>query len=220
MGLQKYQVCPVCGRTLKKNIENFKKYAHKTEDGLNFHQICRECEQKIEYNKEWKDGKLLCHICGKYYDPSVFHLAGGNKYSIRNGRDTRCPTCKALQNKQARLNYSDEKQLYTVLQKRWFGAKRRAGEHNIPFTITKEDLLELWNKQEGKCAISKIPMTYELDQGRIFTNVSVDQIEPKKGYTKENIQLICMAVNQLKSDFDMNTILYICKQIIQNYDKQ
>lgn len=26
MGLQKYQVCPVCGRTLKKNIENFKKY--------------------------------------------------------------------------------------------------------------------------------------------------------------------------------------------------
>ena len=63
-------------------------------------------------------------------------------------------------------------------------------------------------------------MTYELDQGRIFTNISVDQIEPKKGYTKENIQLICMAVNQLKSDFDMNTILYICKQIIQNYDKQ
>ena len=187
--------------------------------GLQKYQICRECEQKIEYNKEWKDGKLLCHICGKYYDPSIFHLAGGNKYKIRNGRDTRCPTCKVLQNKQARLNYSDEKQLYVVLQKRWFGAKRRAEEHNIPFTITKEDLLELWNKQEGKCAISKIPMTYELDSGRVFSNVSIDQKIPGKGYTIDNVQLVCMAVNQLKSDFEMDTILYICKQIVNNYQK-
>lgn len=61
-------------------------------------------------------------------------------------------------------------------------------------------------------------MTYELDSGRIYTNVSIDQIEHGKGYTEDNVQLVCMAVNQLKSDWDMNTILYICKSIANNYE--
>lgn len=39
-------------------------------------------------------------------------------------------------------------------------------------------------------------MTFDLYQGRTFTNVSIDQINPHLGYTKENIQLVCMAVNQ------------------------
>ena len=60
-------------------------------------------------------------------------------------------------------------------------------------------------------------MTYELDNGRVFTNVSIDQKNPGQGYTKENIQLVCSAVNQLKSNWDMDTVIYICKQIVNNY---
>ena len=107
--------------------------------------------------------------------------------------------------------------LYKILQERWLGAKDRASNKGIPFTITKEDLLELWEQQNGLCNISKIPMTYELDNGRVFTNVSVDQKNPGQGYTKENIQLVCSAVNQLKSNWDMDTVVYICKQIVNNY---
>ena len=109
-----------------------------------------------------------------FWPPNIFHIAGGNKYSIRNNRDNRCPSCKASQNKQARSNYDNKTKLIKVLQARWFGAKDRALNKNIPFTITKEDLLNLWNKQNGLCAISKIPMTYELDAGRVFSNVSID----------------------------------------------
>lgn len=57
-------------------------------------------------------------------------------------------------------------------------------------------------------------MTYELDSGRVYTNVSIDQIDPSKGYTLNNIQLVCMGVNQMKSDLDMNTLLYLCNAII------
>ena len=59
-------------------------------------------------------------------------------------------------------------------------------------------------------------MTYELDSGRVYTNISIDQIEPGKGYTLDNIQLVCSAVNQLKSNWNMDTVLYICKSIIEN----
>ena len=219
MGKQKYQVCDCCGKELPKNIDYFKKYSHKTAEGLNFHTTCRDCELKQKYNEEWKDGKLKCHICNQYFDPNIFHIAGGSKYSIWNNRDTRCPNCKIQQNKLARSNYTNDTKLNKVLQTRWFGAKDRASSKNIPFTITKEDLLSIWEKQQGLCAISKIPMTYELDSGRVFSNVSIDQKIPGKGYTIDNVQLVCMAVNQLKSDFEMDTILYICKQIVNNYQK-
>lgn len=59
-------------------------------------------------------------------------------------------------------------------------------------------------------------MTYELDSGRIYSNVSIDQIHQGKGYTEDNVQLVCSAVNQLKSDWDMDTVMYICKQIVNN----
>ena len=219
MGRQKYQVCDCCGKELPKNINYFKKYSHKTAEGLNFHTTCRDCELKQKYDEEWKDGKLKCHICNQYFDPNIFHIAGGSKYSIRDNRDTRCSNCKIQQNKLARSNYTNDTKLNKVLQARWFGAKDRASSKNIPFTITKEDLLSIWEKQQGLCAISKIPMTYELDSGRVFSNVSIDQKIPGKGYTIDNVQLVCMAVNQLKSDFEMDTILYICKQIVNNYQK-
>lgn len=40
---------------------------------------------------------------------------------------------------------------------------------------------------------------------------------PSKGYTIDNIQLVCMAVNQLKSDLD--TILILCSAIVDNAAK-
>lgn len=129
------QQCDVCGRLLDKNISNFRKYSRKT-NGLNFHTTCRDCEDRIKLNTEWKDGKLLCHICGEYKEPSEF-----------------------------------------------------------------------------------TDMTYELGEGRIYTNVSIDQIMPSKGYTIDNIQLVCMAVNQLKSDLDMDTILILCSAIVDNAAK-
>lgn len=158
MGRQKYQVCDCCGKELPKNINYFKKYSHKTEEGLNFHTTCRDCELKQKYDEEWKDGKLKCHICNQYFDPNIFHTAGGSKYSIRDNRDTRCPNCKIQQNKLTRSNYTNDTKLNKVLQARWFSAKDRASSKNIPFTITKEDLLSIWEKQQGLCAISKIPM--------------------------------------------------------------
>lgn len=212
------QQCDVCGRWLDKNITNFKKYSRKT-DGLNFHTTCRECEDRIKLNTEWKDGKLLCHICGEYKDPSEFTYAGANKYTLRQNKDCRCNSCKSEQRRSAIATYDEDVKLEKVLQVRWLAAKSRAMDKSSPFTITKEDLLTIWKSQNGKCAISGLDMTYELGEGRTYTNVSIDQVLPSKGYTVDNIQLVCMAVNQLKSDLDMDTILTLCSAIVGNAAK-
>lgn len=209
------QQCSVCKKWLNKDISNFRKYAKKT-NGLNFHTICRKCEEDIKLNTEWKDNKLLCHICGEYKNPDKFTYAGSNKYILRKNKECRCNSCKLEQRKVVIENYDEDVKLEKVLQARWLAAKSRAIDKSLPFTITKEDLLEMWKFQNGKCAISNIDMTYELGEGRIYTNVSIDQIIPSNGYTLDNIQLICMAVNQLKSDFDMKTIFNLCYAIVKN----
>lgn len=215
MGIQKYAICPQCGRELKRNRENFKRSKNRETNKEEYHTICRECEDKLEYDKHWDGDKLKCLICGRSLDISEFDIH--ESYEIRGHRDGRCKECKRKQNLEARQKYSDEKRLYKTIQARVLNARDRAKRKGIPCTITKEFILNLWNKQQGLCAISKIPMTYEMDQGRIYTNLSIDQIEQGKGYTEDNVQLVCMAVNQLKSDWNMDTVLYICKQIVNNY---
>ena len=214
MGVQKYTICPHCGRELKRNRENFKRSRNKETGKEEYHIICRDCETQIEYGKHWDGDKLRCLVCGRSLDPSEFD--SHQEYAIRGHRDGRCKECKRKQNQEARENYDDKKRLYKTIQARVLGASERAKRKGIPCTITKEFILDLWNKQNGLCAISKIPMTYEMDSGRIYTNVSIDQIEQGKGYTEDNVQLVCMAVNQLKSDWHMNTVKYICKMIINN----
>lgn len=76
----------------------------------------------------------------------------------------------------------------------------RSKKKNILFEISIEDIIELWVRQEGKCALTKLDMSLEAGS-RDFANdfgVSLDQIVPKAGYTKDNIQLVCRAVNQIK----------------------
>jgi hypothetical protein len=67
------------------------------------------------------------------------------------------------------------------------------------------DLIELWNKQKGRCAITGIEMTYRAQEGVCFPyNVSIDRILPKFDggtYALNNIQLVCKVANVLKQHY-------------------
>lgn len=49
-----------------------------------------------------------------------------------------------------------------------------------------------------------------------MTNISVDQINPKAGYTKDNVQLVCWAVNRMKGEMSMDELLYFVNSIHDN----
>lgn len=213
--------CDCCGKEFPHKIKYWRKLSTPINNNC-WHTTCRSCEDKktLEENIKEENGVKYykCSICGEWLTSDNFDQAGGNKYQYRDRLDKRCHNCKAKQNKEARTNYSEERRLEKILQDRWLGARDRAKSKNRLFNISKEDLMDLWNKQKGKCAISKIPMTFNIDSGRNPYNISIDQINPSQGYTKDNIQLVCMCVNQLKSDFDMNTVINICKNILDNYN--
>ncbi len=73
------------------------------------------------------------------------------------------------------------------------GLERKPTEN--PATI--DDLMEMWRDQNGCCALSGVRMTW--NQGRTMpTSISLDRIDPRGGYSKDNLRLLCQAVNAFK----------------------
>lgn len=210
--LKKYQVCESCKQNLWRNVQYFRRIRIPGTYKETYSTMCRNCEAKDSYNRNWKGDKLICHCCKEAKPIEEFDISTNN--IIRRGRDNRCKKCKNQQARERKNHYSEDQKLYKLLQERFYAARDRAKKKNLQFDLTLKFLLELWDKQNGLCAISGIPMTCTFNQGRIFTNVSIDKIDPKGGYTQDNVQLVCQAINQLKSDWTMETVLYICKQVI------
>lgn len=84
------------------------------------------------------------------------------------------------------------------LSKKMGHLKRQKRNKQLEFKITLDDLVDLWELQDGRCAISNYPM--EASFNSLFS-VSVDRINSSMGYTKENIQLVCQAINFAKNHY-------------------
>jgi hypothetical protein len=63
-------------------------------------------------------------------------------------------------------------------------------------------------------------MTCDLKKGRCHTNLSIDRIDSAKGYTKDNVQIVCYIANTMKSNMNMSELLNICNNILKynNYE--
>jgi hypothetical protein len=81
-------------------------------------------------------------------------------------------------------------------------------KRRVEYGLTKKDLISIYNKQNGLCAITKIPMTYNRLSGRTRTNISIDRIDNNKGYEADNIQLVCHIVNIMKTDMTMDELCF------------
>lgn len=134
---------------------------------------------------------------------------------IRIQINSRCKECKRNAYLRRKEKNRGSKDLNRLLYERFHGLKDRARKKDIQCNIDLQYLHELWNTQKGLCALSGIPMTYYFDSGRVPTNVSVDRIDSNLGYIKGNLQLVCMAVNQMKSDLTIEQLKYFCKSILE-----
>lgn len=214
---RKYRVCKVCGRELPLTRVYYRRSGLQGKDG--YHYSCRECEDKIKTQNEWHNGLLLCHGCGRYLTEDNF-TPNNTKSKIRKYRRYVCKTCSADRQRTLDINMPDDKKLIKCLRFRLLGAKDRSVKTGKCFSLTLDYLLRLWEKQNGMCALSGMNMTFELKEGRIPTNVSIDKIDSSGGYTEDNVQLVCMACNQIKSDLSYKEMYNFCKKIVENYESK
>jgi hypothetical protein len=87
----------------------------------------------------------------------------------------------------------------------------------VRFEITLDDVMDLWVKQSGKCAISGVCMTYHRGGGsKNDFNVSIDRIDSNGHYTTNNIQLVAHRANQMKNDMDKASFVWWVQTIYFN----
>lgn len=87
--------------------------------------------------------------------------------------------------------------------------KSDAARRHVKFTLTPEDLIEMWNKQNGLCSYTHRRMTISIGKGLFWRNwsMSVERLDPSAGYTKENCVLVRYDANRQKGKrnfFDAN----------------
>lgn len=76
-------------------------------------------------------------------------------------------------------------------------------------------IISLWYKQDGKCALSGIPMS---TMYKTIDCVSIDRIDRTIGYAEGNIQLVCRWINFGKNSFDDSDILKMLDKLRSTKD--
>ena len=167
-----------------------------------------------------------CTKCNNVFDLSNFYTTG-KKVSGEPKYNSWCKKCilekQSLYHKQTwgedKLKYTSFKRTKSVksylsyLRAKALGRKK---DDNINIDY----LISLWDKQNGKCALTGWGMTMVLGEGVIQTNCSIDRIDSSIGYVEGNIQLVCRIVNISKSNTSVDNFINLCKSVVDFNNKQ
>ena len=182
-----------------------------------------------------------CTSCGVEKPLEDFHV----QYNAKDGRQFKCKVCcrewhqkynsrpDVKENKKPRINAYNKQYRAENQQKakddylKWRKTSpvhalgkslRRALVRKMVGTpVTLKELFKIWSDQEGKCALSGVDMTWGL--GAYYpTSLSIDRIDSKEGYTKDNVRLLCYAVNAMKGVWGDDHVLELARAIVDKAD--
>lgn len=169
-----------------------------------------------------------CKRCDTTKAIEEFSLhAGENQYKSKP-KYQYCKSCNAERAREWRKknkNYKgtgaltripkEDRLLVSCLGSRITDCKARAKKQGSVCSIDKDYLYQLWKQQKGICALTGVAMVIEIGA---LTCVSVDKIEPEKGYVEGNVQLTAWAANRAKGDMSMTVFMSMCQRVI-DYQK-
>ena len=150
-------------------------------------------------NAEWV--QRPCILCGTVFTPN----SGAQKFCAIPCKRKYARSCGSE-------TTSAQYELISGNWTKYFGRlcalKRRQG------VITREDCLQILEKQQGLCALSGVPMTCTLVKGQLTkTNASLDRIDPKGSYSRDNVQLVCAVLNKFRVDTPLSEFIGWCRKV-------
>lgn len=164
--------------------------------------------------KSVKKNKLFKCVCDcgqeRYY----------TKQNLLKGNLRSCGCFKAESRGQVNQNWKGVGNISASLYGRikWIADRRE-----IPFKVSIEYLAKLFEKQNGKCALSGLeittPITWKDGRRRKDYNASLDRIDSSKPYIENNVQWVTKEINMMKQQFNQERFLDLCSTISQ-YNKK
>lgn len=222
------KLCPRCN--LKKTLSEFS-INRRSKDGLNWD--CRPCYKTYQaqgrarrnpnYRKReefWvaSDGRKKCTGCKQTKSVKQFEYRPGGHAGLRG----RCKACARKQrnayhvvwfqaNKETVLAYERKYNASSPrisIRRALNNALRRCPTDNHP---SLDELLQIFSKQSGKCALSGLLLTWASGKGFAQpTSISLDRIDQSRGYERGNVRFLANCINNFRgrmSDDEMRRIL-------------
>ena len=93
-------------------------------------------------------------------------------------------------------------------------------KQGVQYDLTNEEVIDLWEAQNGKCSLSGVLMTHQRDgtygdRKQKDFNASIDRINPNGPYVRENVQLVAARVNTMKHTLSEDMFIWWIKNIYE-----
>lgn len=106
----------------------------------------------------------------------------------------------------------NHKGAYEEIPVAWFNSKtRRAKQRDYEFTITIEDIWDIYIAQDKVCALSGVPIDFK-------GTASLDRVDNSQGYVRENIQIVHKDVNYMKYIYSQDYFIKICNLVASKHN--
>jgi len=92
----------------------------------------------------------------------------------------------------------------------YMSVRSRSKREGIEFNLELSDIIIPEN-----CPYLKVPLTKIQHQGRIWTNASLDRIDPTKGYTKGNVEVVSMLANAMKQAATKEQLIVFANSVLE-----
>lgn len=152
----------------------------------------------------------LCKCeCGKFKE-----IVGG---SLTQGHTTSCglSPCRPFPFGNKNKHFKGYKEIHLVFFNTY---KNNSKLNNVEFEISIEYVWDIFIKQKRKCALSGVELKFSSNlRGKRDGDASIDRINPKLGYIKNNIQLIHKDLNIIKGFSEDRLFILLCKLVANKH---
>jgi len=170
---------------------------------------CRAAKRAAHLTCRPETGVKTCSKCGLALAVSFFNSDSHSS----DGLHTYCKVCRIeMHNKKTNTLDGFVALLFKDLT-------HRAKYKGLEVEISREDIIKTYHVQKGLCALTGIQMTYVRNGSEGWTNtsrnISIDRIDPQRGYMLDNVQLVCTLIGTIKWDFPQENFIEICRLVTE-----
>jgi hypothetical protein len=147
--------------------------------------------------------------CGTVRDVVVAHLVRGNS------RSCGCEKSHYLKLRgTGNAKFNGYKDISGTI---WNHIRKGAAIRKIEFTVSIENAWQLYETQERKCALTRLPIKF--DRFCAESTASLDRIDSSKDYTLDNVWWVHKDVNIMKNIYTVEYFVDLCRLVADNAAK-
>lgn len=143
-----------------------------------------------------------CPVCGQC---RTYTAAKSARFAERH--NSKCRRCANRGRNKKTLTLGFWEQEFNVIKRAAINRKKKYWNLSIA------DIHDVWERQDGKCAMTGLPMR------KVPRTWSIDRIDNYCGYTPGNIQLVLKQVNMMRGSLTVDEFTEYCRNIANRSKK-